>query len=216
VLNLFVLSSCLKTYKLVPPETPQGEELKDVKKISEEYVRSAKVYDEWETRALFDVLWMSDDARNTANSLYNSRRGLQPSSIVSTPNKTIFYVLSDVRDNLHPDMSDKDAAWTMYLEVEGKKIAPIKDSIKEVELSPEIREFFGYRYRKPKLKASYAVEFQTTIPQNKPFKMFISSTSRQCELGWQGGEPVTIRCFAGKKGKCKDGKFHRHEDYYWL
>jgi hypothetical protein len=220
---LCLFSACIKTYKLVPPETPQGKKLKDAKKISEECVRSAKVYDEWETSAGFDVLWLSDDARSSYTEKYCSRRGkseAERQSMLSKEsqkniNKTTFYVLADVRDRLHPDMSDKKAAWTMYLEVDGKRIAPEKDSVKEVELAPELREFFGYRYKKPKFKTSYVVTFATTIEKNKPFKMILSSVSRQCELGWQGGEPVTIRCLAGKIGKCKDGKFQRSEDYYW-
>lgn len=220
VLNLLVFSACIKTYKLVPPETPQGEEVKDVKTVAESCVRSVKVYDEWETRATFDVLWLSDDARKTANNVYCSRRGKSDGCVARHDHRvtTTFYVLADVRDRLHPDMSDKEAAWTMYLDVDGKQIAPEKDSVKEVELSPELREFFGYRYKSPKFKTAYAVRFPIVVSQTKPFKMYISSPSRRCELGWNGAEPVRISCFAGKAGKigrCKDGKFFRHEDFYW-
>jgi hypothetical protein len=222
LLSLLILPACIKTYKLVPPEAPQGKEHADSRAIVKNYVRSAKLYEEWETRAFFDVLWLSDQALTSYVNLYCARGGkgaaqrdaMLKNELSRHKNYLTFYVLADVRDKLHPDLKDKDAAWKMHLDVDGKKIIPIKDGIKEIEISPELQSFFGYKYRRPKFKTAYVVKFPFSDVSGKPFKMIISSVHRQCELGWQGGHPVMIKNL--RREKMKPGKFKKDEDYYWL
>ena len=222
ILLLFVLPACVKTYKLIPSESSQGsEEVKEKKSEIEQNLRSVKVYNEWETEAEFDVLWVSDQMRKAYVDLYCQRRGKGENSKQEILKKELdrskesieFYVVADVRDRFHPSLKDKNSAWTLYLKLSDKeKVMPTK--IDEVELEPEIQKIFGYRYSKPKFKIPYLVKFPARDLGDKPFKMIINSVKRKCVLGWQGGHPVVIKSF-GKKGK-KIRKSGKSEDYYWL
>lgn len=227
-LFLLLAPACIKTYKLAPSESSQGKEHKDNREVVKENVRTARVYDQWETRATFDVLWLSDRAREAYVDSHCLRRGkdehardtMLQRQLEENQHWISFYVLADVRDPFHPSLSDTNAAWTMYLDVGGQdKVLP--SSIKEVELDPEIVELFGFRFSKPKFKTPYLVKFPAKdvggspyVDASKPFKMIISSVNRQCELGWQGGQPVFVKTL--QKVCSKKGKLIKDEDYYWL
>ena len=67
-----------------------------------------------------------------------------------------FYVLTEIHDQSHISLDDKNSAWSLYLEcANGQKLAP--KSIKEVDYEPAIRFLFGHRHSL--LKKSYRVEF---------------------------------------------------------
>lgn len=219
---LFSLSACVHTYKLAPSEVPQGKEQKSHKQVTRENVRSARVYDQWETRAIFDVLWVSDDAHRAYADLYCARRGeegnralydqLVAKGLKENKEKATFYVLADVRDRMHKELNNKDAAWKMHLDINGKKVAPIKNSIKEVEMKPELRSFFGYKYKQTKFRTAYIVEFPAKKLTGVPFKLVLSSVARSCELGWQGAEEVCVK--EVRRTKDKERKLI-DEDLYW-
>lgn len=217
---LLAFPGCIKTYKVIPSEVPQGTERDDNRKVVKNNIRSVRVYDQWETKAAFDALWMSDDVRKTYVNSYCQRRG-KSSSIQETmlsdqlkKNKQnmSFYVLADVRDRNHPLLSDKNAAWTCYLELNnGKKIAA--SSVKEIdEFAPEIRALFGYRYN-THFKVPFLVKFQA-INTDKPFSMIISSVLRECHLKWN--ETSGVKNVTVKDVSDKDGKLPKDEDFYWV
>jgi len=228
-LLIISLPSCMKTYKLAPSESPQGKEYKDQRSVVDENLRSVKVYDQWETEAMFDVLWVSDSTTKSYVDRYCERRGksmvehddMLQEELAKNREDMKFYVLADVRDKFNPSLSDPNAAWTMYLELaDGRKIAASK--VKEVELSPEILEIFGHRFRKPKFKTPYEATFSAGSLNNRDqFKMIISSTSRRCELGWLGGHPVCVKkiedtCCKDPNKVNKKRKLIKDEDYYWI
>jgi len=221
------MSACVKTYKLAPSETPQGKEHKDKREVVKENLRSVRVYDEWQTSAMFDVLWMSDQTRCAYADLYSIRRGFDAAAReqkiqeeLAKNNETItFYILADVRDPFHPDLGDDTPAWTIHLDVHGNKVLPqnVDDAENGEELEPEILTLFGHRYRKPKFKKPYIVKFsvgtiKSHIDAKKPFKMIISSVTRQCELGWNGVHHVCVKEIKTVKKR----RLPKDEDYYWL
>lgn len=227
-LLIILLPACIKTYKLAPSESPQGEQHKDHRDIVNENLRSVKVYYQWETRAMFDVLWISDDTTKSYVDRYCLRRGkaqldhddMLQKELERNKKEIKFYMLADVRDKFHPSLSSPDAAWTIYLELSGdRKVEP--ESIKEVELRPEILAIFGHRFPKPKFKTAYEIVFPATdksgvryLDDDKPFNMVISSTNRECMLGWRGAHPVNVKRV---ENKCtKKRKLIKDEDYYWL
>jgi hypothetical protein len=212
---------------MVPSETSQGQEHKDQRQVVDENVRSARVYNEWETSAMFDVLWASDDTRKSYVDSFCKRRGkseIDKSAMLrehleENQKNISFYVLADVRDRFHPDLSGDNPAWTMFLDFNGQKVAP--SSIKEVELDPEVLVLFSHRFPKPKFKISYLVKFPAKsaagnfyVQPGIPFKMMLSSTTKQCELGWQGGHPVRVK---NVRRRCdKKRKLMKDEDFYWI
>lgn len=232
---LMILPACLKTYELVPSESSQGKVFKDDNSVERENLRTVRVYDEWETEALFDVLWMSDQTRRAYVDLYTSRRGSTKEEtskkleeeLEKNKNEMSFYVLADIRDAFHPKLTDKNPAWTIYLETDDgdRKMRVSPKSIKELDpgaenLGPEILTIFGYRYTKPKFKTPYLVKFDTKnifmpgAPEKmSEFRMVIRSTTRQCTLGWLGGDKTIVKDLRDKKEK---RKFIKDEDYYWI
>lgn len=226
---LIVFPSCVKTYKLAPSESSQGEEERDYRKIVKENIRSVKVYREWATDAMFDVLWFSPETTHAYVDLFCRRRGMNQNDKQETlkkefeklDKKIIFYVLADVRDKFHPSLTDTDATWTMYLKTgSGTKVRP--KMIVETEFPPEILSMFGHRYSAPKFKVPYRVEFPVADEQgihylagDKPFKLVMNSTGRKCVLGWRGGHKVVVKHIENRCKK-KKRKFFKDEDCYWL
>jgi hypothetical protein len=214
IITMTLLPSCIKTYKLVPSESTQGKEHPDKRKVIKDNMRSVRVYDQWQTDAMFDVLWMSEQTQHAHAELYHVRRGTPMK--VTKKEGVEFYILADVRDQFHPELDDDDASWTMYLEVDGTKITPSK--IEKAQLDPEILSLFGHRFPRQKFKKPYRVTFPAgemkyTLAEKKPFTMVISSVLRQCTLGWNGAHPVCVKAESCAKNKRKLAK---DEDYYWL
>jgi hypothetical protein len=220
-LSLLVLSSCLRTYKLVPTESYQGEDKKKNEKVVNNNLRSVKIYDEWETDAMFDVLWLSDSSRRTYVDSYCAKTGkggqdreqIMREELSKNSEKISFYILADIRDKFHPSLSDKTPAWSIHLDISGKKIFP--SHIEEATIEPEYLAMLGCCYTKPKFKIPYLVEFdsQDTI-EGKPYKMVLSSVAKRCELGWNGAHPPLVKVIGGK-GPTK-GRIKGHENWYWL
>jgi len=219
-----VLPGCFKSYKLVPSESSQGKELTDKREVVKKNLRTVRVYNQWSTEAIFDVLWLSEQARRAYVDLYSTRRGksgvqrkdLLDKELNELQNKIVFYVLADVRAKQNKSLSETNPSWTFFLEAGGTKIP--SSSIQEVELSPEAKALFGDRSRNPKFKIPYRVEFPASSVREdvlkKPFKMIISSVSRQCELGWNGGHPVKVKTIGKKRDE--KGRLIKDEDYYWI
>lgn len=210
---LIVLPACIKTYKLVPTETPQGKERETRSDIIKNNIRSVSIYDQFATEAAFDVLRCSDEIRVVYACLHCARRGKDVSSrnillkqLLEENRKHIsFYVLADVRDKKHTSLSDDNAAWTMYLETKDKeKILP--SSIEEVELDPEVQDMFGYRFSK--FKVPYLVKFP--VDENDLPTMIISSVSKYCKLYWDKKKNVKVTSNKTFKKRESD------EDFYWL
>jgi len=61
---LILFPSCIKYYKLSKDEFPQGEDHKRYKELRAGNLRTVAIYDQFATKAIFDLLWLSDDVRN--------------------------------------------------------------------------------------------------------------------------------------------------------
>ena len=210
-------SACVKTYKLVPSESSQGKEHEDKREVIASNLRSVRVYDQWQTRAMFDVLWMSESVRSACADIAALRRGGSSKKVEESKGESeeYFYILADIRDQFHPELDDKEASWTIYLQTKNGEITP-KD-ITKVKLSPEVLSLFGHRFPRPKFKESYKVTFPAdalkfAVERSEPFKMIMGSVSRSCELGWQGAHKTCVK----KVSRSKKGKLIKDEDYYWL
>ncbi|HLJ31598.1 MAG TPA: hypothetical protein VKU36_04125 [Candidatus Babeliales bacterium] len=126
---------------------------------AQQYIRSVTSYDELTTRARFDVLWLSDDVRNTYAYLYGLKFGKTEEQkkiflrrqLEENNHFISFYVLS-----LHDwPLGDANSEWTLFLTIGDKNYSPIE--IKAVELSPEYIHIFGKKYNR--FKMPYSVKF---------------------------------------------------------
>ena len=226
-------SGCVKTYKFLPEEFPQGEPEERYDAVSRMNVRSLDLYNEYKSEAHFDFLWFSSGVREAYVDVYARKRGLDPEAKKAlqvqhdkrSKDVISLYVLVELYEKPESQLSDRYPRWNMYLEtVRGSKLLP--DEIKEVELAPEIRLFFGDKFSI--YKTAYLVTFPARDMQGryhvktaKRFKAVISSAQRKGVVRW--GD-VT------KKKKKKDSTHDymvmneppkttsdkRDEDFYWI
>jgi len=214
-LALFVLPGCVKYYDVIKSEFPQAEEYEDHREIAHNYIRSKPLYSEFRTEAFFDVLWLSDEARSAYVDRLSTKRGHNQTTrntilkrhLEENKHWISFYVLADLRTNTHASMSEKNSYWTVYLKhADGTKIEPLE--IKEVDVEPIYRGFFGYRFNQ--LKTAYNVKFPARDLDGKqyfsskdPLTLVISSPHRSAPFVWDPKD------FKRSEDLLPD------EDYYW-
>ena len=245
-LILVFLPGCKKYHQLVPSESYQGIKKEKPQEISKKFVRSVKVYDEFETIANFDFLLFCGEALEKYSQIYSSRRGLDENEMVDQLQEKIekdrdqllFYVLADVRSKKNASLSDKDSCWKIYLNgSNGEKIAP--ESILEVELEPEIQALFGDRGKQEefRFKIPYLVKFPAgsvteKIKNEDSCKISIESVFRRCNLSWHENKDYLSKNSISSKNKKKSkntGKFIAqktnngqrktgavNEDFHWV
>lgn len=150
---LLFTTGCFKAYEIISTEFSQARRHEPSYATINDSLRSVTLYEGFETRAHFDVLWMSDDMRSVYAALRSAKEGHSPekrdASLVSQLEENnhwiTFYVLAEVKDDAHVSLNDKNSAWSLFVTTaNGARLAP--ESIKEVELSPEIRFCFGRRF----------------------------------------------------------------------
>ena len=214
---LMLFPSCIKYYELSKQEFPQGKEYKDEREVVANNLKTASIYDEFETRAIFDVLWLSDETRETYVDLHCKKRGkdkqakqaLLRRQLEDNKHWTTFYILSDVRDKTHVSLTDKNSLWSLYLTTtDGQKITPV--SIKESEVEPEYQSLFGPRFNS--FKRAYMVKFPVSDLNGKPylkegesFKTVLSSPYKKREIVWREEDEEN-----------EGEKVLKNEDFYWI
>lgn len=214
-----LLPACIKYSDLAKSEFPQGTKQADQRMVAQKYRRGAKIYDDFETRAFFHALWLSDELRKSYVDVYSKKRGLSEEAKEEMLKRQLeenkywitFYVLADVRDKTYEALNDRNAHWTAYVTIDDKKITPEKDGIKPVDLEPEYQLFFGKAIF-DLFKAGYLVRFSVQQDlsekinkgQFKNIKLVIGSVYKECALAWTAEE-------LGSKKKVT----HDEEDFYW-
>lgn len=194
--SLSVLTGCLKTYQFVPTEFPQPQLKNDAQGVARECIRSANVYEQFETKALFDVLYYSKTASDAYASMHCKRRGkddqahadLLKSQADDQARSLTYYVLADIRDPISTALNEKNSPWSIFLTVplvqahddededkdeqktsEQQKQPELKlmpSEVKEVDIEPEIRSIFGPRYSN--FKTLYKVKFDRLDENGQP------------------------------------------------
>jgi len=166
--SLLIVSGCIdKSYKMIGRECPQVAKYEPPFALIKQYLHSVTLYEGYETRAHFDTLIISDQMSAVYAALHSAKVGHNENERIAFLSQQLeenreylsMYILADIADESHISLSDKNSSWSIYLTTaRGVKMTPI--SIKEVDLSPEIRSLFGYRY--VAFKKSYLVKFAAT------------------------------------------------------
>ncbi len=222
-LTLLLPSCGVKYYEVAKTEFPQGKE-KPVDRDTLSFdLQSKKVYDQFATVAMFDFLYLSDKVREIYVDLYCRQRGKDEGfksamlrrQFEENKHWISFYVLSSIRDEMHRSLTDKESVWSLFLSFpDNQKASPV--SVEEVDLSPEIRYFFGYRLTR--YKRAYLVKFPSKdvngnfyLKDVQDFKLVASTVDREVEFSWGKG-----RQEAEFTNKRKPKRWKVHEDIYWL
>lgn len=216
LLTMLVFPGCIKYYELSTTEFPQGNEVARQSVLAANYLRSIKLYDQFQTIACFDMLWLSSDVRSYFAQRFCSKRGKDAESFKAVESRQQeetnhwigFYVLSDIRSRAHVSLKEKNAAWTMYLTIDKKnKVEPL--SIKEVELEPEYQAIFGHRFNS--FKSVYLVKFPAYGLDGKPYIKTPKPSLILTVCGLQReGSAVWNKQTCSKTTALKD------EDFYWI
>ncbi|MFC1894827.1 hypothetical protein ACFLYH_02665 [Candidatus Dependentiae bacterium] len=215
IYSVLFFPSCIKYYKIAKPETNQGKNLPDPHKVVFDNERDVAVYDQFQTRAIFNVLRLSEAIRKAyvdMNVLKNgkdeqTKQALLRRQLEENKHWMSFYVLADIKDKRNVSLNDKNSLWSLFLQLkDGEKVRPI--SIKEVELEPEYQSMFDYRFNL--FKRTYEVKFPVVdltgnhfSKNGDDYELVFSSSKKSCEVNW------------GKKlGLYKQGmRKYKDEDY---
>lgn len=184
----------LKYYRLSNNEFHQGHKLNDERSALYGNKKKVAIYDEFITKAIFDVLYLSDSVRKAYVDKHAQKKGLDDSTkkklilteLEHNKNWIKFYILSDIRDKEHQSLNSKNSMWSIYLRFNDKiTVQPL--TIKEVELSPEYQCFFGSRFTR--FQRSYEVTFPAKnlnnvyyIRNKIPFKLVFNSPRKDTFL----------------------------------
>lgn len=195
-------------------ESPQGTELDDYREVSYNNVRNVTIYNQFETRALFTFLRMSDATRQAYTENYCGRRGMTVEAkeeflkrqLEENKHWFTYVALADIRDKTGVSLGEKNAQWTFALDIgAGRTLVP--ESIKEIDVEPEIQHFFGRYFNL--FKTAYLVKFPHHDASGKTYTcddqvtIVVSSPYKKAEVVWNEKE------FKEKKNVKKD------EDFYW-
>lgn len=224
IASMVVFSGCMKTYEYLKTEVPQGKEQLVERQTLSGSLASQAVYDEFETKAIFDVLWLSNFVREK-NARIIARmqgkdeaalRGLIRRALAQNTESVSFYILADIRDGEKSLLVDENPAWSLVLESkEGGSIEP--QSIASVELQTSWQSLFGpacNRYKKAYLVSFPLKDIRGVLvrPEQEPFTLSIRSVDRHVQFSFgyriSGNQSAT--------GTCEQGAFVEDEDFYWV
>ncbi len=212
---MVLLPGCMKYYDVSDSEFPQAQKEPDHREVKHAYKRTQKVYDQFETKAIFDALWLSDDVRTAYVQMYAKKRGLSAEAkeellkrqLEENNHWVAFYVLADIREQGAGTLGDAHTAWTMFTSVD-KQNLPV-ESVKEYDLEPEYQLLFGSIGMNFKtcylVKCALQPNMASKIGQQsfKNLHLTVSSPKHKAVLEWR---PEQLKA---NKTLISD------EDFYW-
>lgn len=137
----------------------QAKKQKDISKSAKNYAKQINVYDQLNTVALFDVLWLSDHVRMFYADMYAVMTGKNDEEkkvmlrrlFKANSTHISFYVLVPVSVVL----AVKPIEWAVSIQVDDNKYQPV--FIKKCEMPSQYQALFGNRYNA--YKQAYEVKF---------------------------------------------------------
>jgi hypothetical protein len=196
-LLLCVLPGCRRVVEWGKKCFYQGESIPFDKPLMKRSIKSFAAYDEFDTVARFDALWLSNEVRTEYARLHAYTYGksdafyqaLLRRQLEENKHFITFYVLS----LFDAPLGDSESEWSLFLQVNGTNIAP--SEIKVIELLPEYKTFLGTRCSK--FRVPYRVMFdakdiedQAVLSQDtKEIELIFRSTNRELTLRWDYAMP---------------------------
>lgn len=170
----------------------QGENQETNLSTIQNHIRSITAYDQFDTVAQFDALWLSSQVRELYAYFYTRLIGkgdeykhmIERRQLEENNHFVMFYVLSPYKDIL----GKPESMWHLFLEIDGVRYSPIE--IKEVDLAPLYKEFFGKRLSV--FKKAYQVKFDAQDVDNIPIirdettclVLYFRSLRKEVSLSW--------------------------------
>ena len=201
---IFLLPGCVNQYTNWAKRTfPQGCELEQYECCVEPFLKRVKLYDQFQTLGIFDVLWLANPVRKayvdlTAEKYCKSEREYEKllhDELAKNHDLITFYLLIEKEYTIRglKELGDQDdAMWGVCLEIDDTVLHPI--ALEKIDLSPEYRTLFGERVRsyKNRLKQAYRISFDAYGVPGQPFihedadrmKLVLNTTTKQVCVEW--------------------------------
>lgn len=160
---LLLLPGCTRYVKWPHDVFYQGEKQDQWRACVQDYLRYVRVYDQFSTRGLFDVLWLSNDVRRAFVSTRACKKSLTTElkdallrrQLEENNHYIVFYVLTPVAYDHASSLSHPNSYWSVCLNVDGEIYRPIE--IKKIELQPEYIDFLPYTCSRARI--AYQIRF---------------------------------------------------------
>lgn len=175
----------------------QGEHMHEYTAAARKYVRSQHVYDQLNTLAHFDAIWLSSEVRRSYAQLYAQKNCYTHERYQSFLRRQTeegrhfisFYVLTAIRNQCGYNITDNDSEWGVCLCIDGNTYRPIER--KQIDLSPEYILFFGKTYNK--FKVPYLLKFDAQTIANRSLiypgvrciELIFTRADRQVVMQWK-------------------------------
>jgi hypothetical protein len=209
---LLSLAGCGRYVCWVKDVFDQGDKLETFSCEVEGYIRSARVYDQFDTLGLFDALWLNHVVRHAYVDSYSLKHCLSDAAyqallnqeLEQTENFISFYVLASVPGQFNTLLTDLNSLWTVRLEIDGQCYEPVK--LKIVDLTHEYQKFFGPRFTI--FKTAYLVAFDARDKSGAPllspltecFALVFRRVGRETRLIWNMDE-AEAECYVNELDK---------------
>jgi len=158
-------------------------------------VKTCKLYNQFSTLAMFDVVKLDDDLAQRLIDKKREDRGLSQAEYAEQlanqrevlSRTHVFYVLAEVRGDRYQKLHDKNAQWHLVLsqQADAQTTAPYK--ITETDFDAETRLLFGDDWQTVSaFKTAYKVEFPKMISMREDAQcsLLISSSLVQDKIVW--------------------------------
>lgn len=202
ILCSLVLSSC-RYIDWAKEQLPQTPKVCYDEMTVRRYMRSLHLYDQFDTLAHFEVLWLSDEVRSVYAQVYAEKHGLSEERFEEFERRQLeennhyisFYVLIATPEEKDSALGEKCSTWTIYMKIDCDIYQPVE--IKQVELCPEYELFFGWRMSR--FKKPYIVRFDA---QDIDDNDLIDASTKTVELWFRKADRVEkVRWYLTPEGK---------------
>ena len=190
---LGILPGCWRAVDWAKSNFYQGKCLEYTIQPVDAFIKSVRVYDLLSIRATFDAVWLSDEIRTAYVDLSTLRYGksdeqrdaLLRSQLEDNNRFISFFVLS----SYEVPLVGEQVEWGLFLHINGHNITPIE--LKEVDLVPEYRAFFGKKFNQ--FKVAYLVKFNACDNVGRSLiasgvnnvALYFRSMNKEVVLEWQ-------------------------------
>ncbi len=207
-ISIFLLPGC-RYRQWIDEAFYQGKKVENHAVAAQQYVRNLHIYDEFDTLAHFDALWLSDQVRSYYVCMYARKHCLTEERFKTALRRQLeenkhfisFYVLAAIPD--HGLLGEKDSVWGICLRVNNDEEFRPKE-IKIVELMPEYKLFFGPTWTV--FKTAYLVKFDAyddsgnkiITADTRSLELYFTSAKRTAMMRWYLTQEGTVICHSLK------------------
>jgi hypothetical protein len=218
---LIFLGGCYRIIDWSKDTFYQGCFLDNEISVARQYIRTLKIYDQFDTRAIFEVLWLSDTVREVYSMIHamhfgkdeDQKKNFLRRQLEASSHAILFYVLSLFENPL----DSEDSEWTVFLTVDNTNYFPTR--IKAVDMPHEYKLF--WKMNQMRFKTAYEVSFDA---KNSEDNCIINSNTRLLTLQFRSADkkgtvtwhidnsgsvvcgPGTKPCYVSMRERCINGQ----------